>query len=244
MAEMQTLQGSSGVRGSAAAGGGIQWGKVAKGALVVAGVVVAAVVAGWAVHGLATAVLEPSTMNMIAGTVVHYASVALQGVSWAAGQVYGLAASGLSHLAGMIGLGSYGLATAPAANAAGGAAALVAGGAATAGVVTHYFHADPATSSMLATKAGLASAAVDPHMAHTLNDMTHHAAEHAGGEHKSFAARFAPKDAAFTSHADAVRASQGERSSASAPAARDASFAKQLDADRANLESSLGTKIV
>lgn len=70
---------------------------------------------------------------------------------------------------------------------------------------------------------------------HEVIHAAHHAAESSEhAQHKQWSTQFTNK-AAFANHADAVRASQGERSIS----ARNDNFAQQLNADRASLDAAL-----
>ncbi|MDX2094724.1 MAG: hypothetical protein SFW64_02120 [Alphaproteobacteria bacterium] len=96
----------------------------------------------------------------------------------------------------------------------------------------------PADTSTLVAAQTAQAAAHGSTAAHEFAHAAHHAAESAGESHspqKGWSQQFANK-AAFASHSEAVRASQGSKPTL---AARADSFSEQLNADRANLDQAL-----
>lgn len=241
----------------------IQWGRIVKGAAIITGVVVAAVVGYLALNFVAGLLFANASVSAVAATTAAATEPALGLLGQAAAYVQGFVGGIASHIGAALGIGSGAALTASQTATASAALGMVGAGAATAiaaPIAANQLHqlgtpsaADIDPSSMQAHNAGmlasmksqLASQATMPMTgAHAMHDLTHlsqHVAEDSHHARNSFMQRFAPK-AAFTSHADAVRASIATKQ---APTPRNnASYAEQLTEDRQKLEAALGQKII
>jgi hypothetical protein len=207
----------------------------------VVGYQIALSIAGYATSAIAA---SPAASEVAVG--IGNAATWLTGtVSYGAGYLWGMLGNAGTALLGALGLkGAVWTGAAATAHALGiagaGAATAVAAHAAMPHLHTLQVGADvPVGANALSPDATTSSSFLASQGAHTasLNEVTHaahHAAESASESHnKNWSPQFANK-AAFTSHADAVRATQADK--AITPRAN---FAEQLTSDRANLEAAL-----
>lgn len=232
----------------------VNWGGVLKGAAIITAVAVAGVVGFYAFTALSTyatgAIAASPTASSVAVGLGQAATwlgnTLLYGIGYVGGFIGNLFSMGL----GAIGLEGVTWTGAAATNQAMGAAGAAAVTAVAAHAAVPHIHAlnvgsdvpvDTSSVSTDATGILAAQGAQSIHGAthaaslHEVTHAAHHAAETTDHDHhKQWSAQFANK-AAFASHADAVRATQGERTIS----ARSDNFAQQLNADRASLDAAL-----
>lgn len=233
----------------------INWGSVLKGVAIVAAVAVAAVVG----YGVIAQFAEPALTSLAsgpAGSVVQGLSntaaslwvnaQSLAGTAWAYVEI---AATWAIKAVGFEGLKWGGASAATNAFAAAGAGTIAVVG--TSAVLPTLNHLPPTSnvpdmptghgptleSGLLATQGAQTAHAASHSALHEVTHAAHHAAESTSehADHKNWSAKFANR-AAFTSHADAARATTASRPALSQPAD---TFSAQLNADRANLDAAL-----